>query len=333
MPQIVGHYWPFSFDRWLGGPPEGWDATAIHRHLNCVIPDEWHEVVLDRSLQAGPRIVAERYGRVLYHFAAWAPGAAISDGTTGMESQVGIVMRRLRVMNVFLLLTHIAYLELDGVPSETARLSHFDLVNVGEDLISMGGPGLKRLPTTIQFDDLFRGTTAIPSSVLDRSAQMLDTVLLSDSTDLLSQLDLLHLGLAMFQQHDYAQTLLAAWTVCEQIVSARWATFIAERHREIVNSDGTTTQRINSDRSKLLRGPEYPISTVLEILELGDALDHESFQKLHQIRKQRNKWLHELREPDAIAAGTALTTAGALLGDGLGHPMQVSLNRSIQHAG
>lgn len=326
---MTGHYWPFQIPGWLGGPPTGWDIDRIQLHEGRLIPDDWHEPVVDRQLVAGPRLRVERYGLVRYDFSAWAP--AHDTATSDFDRKVETVLLRLKVMNVYLFLSHVAHLELENLGTQTGRMTPFDLVEFGGDDPGLGGgPGLMRMPILVHKLDVARSPRpTVSTDVLERSADLLDSALLSDANEVLERLDLLHFGLTMFQQHDYAQSVVAAWTVCEQLVAERWGLYIATRSSEVILTDQSKVKRVSSDRRNKLRSSDFSMSTVLEILELGDEMDHELFRRLQTVRHRRNRWLHQLDRPDSDAASQALLAATALLTEATGLPLRISLGLSI----
>jgi hypothetical protein len=249
-----------------------------------------------------------------------------TDEHDDFDEAVEVVMRRLKVMNVHLLLAHVSHLEVENMATETTRLSHNDLVHITDG--GMGGPGLLRLPFAVNHLDFAR-TQTVSVAVLERSADLLDLVLQTHEIGL-EQFDLLHLGLAMFQQHDYSQALIAGWTICEQLISDKWHSYLEQLNGDVTLSNEEVVRRINSDRRKLLQdSSDYTISVITQILELAGQLDHDLFRSLNKTRVSRNKWLHDLDQPDHEAAVLSLSVASQLLSEASGVPIRLGFGRSI----
>lgn len=334
MSTVSGYFWRFEHPGWLGGPPDDWNMQRTVESLGSRIPESWKEVVVDRQLKYGPRFTAERWGLMRYDFSQWPPGVTEPDESQSpnFNQAVETTLRRLKLMNVHLLLLHAAYLELMNTGTRTQRVSHTDLIHFHGD--GSSGPGLLQQPMLVGILDAARtDLAAVETEVLDVSTDWLDQLLKADpdASDSLDKLDLLHHGLAMFQSHDYAQALVAGWTLCEQLITMRWDTYLAERRNVIKLSDGIEVERMNSDRRRHLR-EDQPISTVLQILELVEELDHESFRRLDAVRHRRNRWMHHLERPDASSGRQSLSAAADLLTTSIGLPIRLSLGRTISMA-
>ena len=328
MSEGSAYYWPFNVPGWLGGAPDDWDWEQTRILWGRPHPDSWKEVVFDRRLSVGIRVTAERWGLVRFDFQDWPPGmrSSVENESFDFDVAVEVVMRRLKVMNIHLLMAHVALLDIDNLATDTVHLSHFDIVNYRDD--GMGGPGLWRIPFVVGHQDVGRHFV-IGEGVLTRSVELLDQVMSGSDTHW-EQYDLILLGHSMFQQHDYAQALIAAWAVSEQLVSEKWRGYLAQLDRDVTLSDGTVVRRINADRRQaLVQNPDYPMARVTQILELSDQLDHELFRSLNTVRKSRNDWLHNLIRPDATSAALALTSACELLTESTAIPVRLGLGRSI----
>lgn len=92
-----------------------------------------------------------------------------------------------------------------------------------------------------------------------------------------------------FENGDFSYGLLLAWLTIESIVMEKWNNLLSDKNTTF--PDGR--ERINSKRKQFLEGRDYPISVVINMLELHDYLTFEEFYKINAIRIYRNKVVHE----------------------------------------
>jgi len=92
-----------------------------------------------------------------------------------------------------------------------------------------------------------------------------------------------------FQDGNFSHGLLLAWLIIESIVMEKWNNLLSDKNTTFPDD----RKRINSDRKKLLKGRDYPISVVTNMLELHDYLTFEEFSNINTIRKNRNAVVHQ----------------------------------------
>lgn len=132
---------------------------------------------------------------------------------------------------------------------------------------------------------------------------------------LVSRLATLNKSLLEYKSGNYAISLILAWFVIEDIISNRWYNFLQSRNYTF--SDGR--KRIDSDRlENLTEGRDYPISVILNVLELNSLLPYDIFTNLNLVRSYRNKIVHrdlnfkctDTHPKEAIKLALALSLEG-----------------------
>lgn len=319
----TAHMWPFFAAGWIGGPPDGYSSDDFPLLFGRPTPASWREIVYDRTLEAGVRIQAERLGLLRFDFPDWAPGVP-GEVEDDFSSNVEVTVNRLRILNAYQLLAHSAFLDVENMGTQTTRLNTSDLIHIGNG--GMGGPGLLRFPTTVGDKDFARMET-VSIQVLDHAATTLEDVLRDDTQELLTLIDLLHLGLATFQGHDYSQSAIAAWTVCERVIAKRWQRYRDERSGEVTLPSGVKGGRINKERRKEL--DRFANAVVSHLLELADELPFEVWHNLKTVRKARNDYVHYGNAPTVQETQLTLSTAADLLGAEVGFPLRLSYSRTV----
>lgn len=132
---------------------------------------------------------------------------------------------------------------------------------------------------------------------------------------LVSQLATITKSLSEYKSGNYSTSLILAWFVIEEIITNRWHNSLQSRNRTF--RDGK--KRINSDRmSNHTDGRDYPISVILNMLELTGSLPFDTFKWLDSVRSYRNKIVHrdldfkctEVHSKEAIELALALSLEG-----------------------
>ncbi len=97
------------------------------------------------------------------------------------------------------------------------------------------------------------------------------------------------------------QAFILSWTIIEQYLNYKW--------NLLIDSKGITGKR----RKKLLKGRDYSISVIIEILNLNDHLSNDELILLNKLRKARNDFMHEMRSIPRDLAQTSLFLARKLI--------------------
>lgn len=326
--EVRGYYSPYSPQHWIGDLPESFET----RRYGQQVPPDWQDRVVDKHLDVGIRVVAERWGLVVFDFTEWALADdhrdEDGDGSENFDMRVARAATHIKVMNAHLTLIHSVSIELHRVGLAGVRLSPRDVIAM-DDVTphSMSGPGLTRIPETIGIEEMVRGQ-AIPLDVFERSLDLLNQVLVQDpeAENAVEHLNLLNQAHAGYHEHDYALAVVGGWTICERLLNRLWRQYLDDQSRGVTLPDGRSVKTVNSKRrERLVR--DFTASIVSEVLELAGALPHTHFRRLNEVRQARNAWLHSASKPDAQVAGDALLLASELLSDETAIPVRVGLAR------
>jgi hypothetical protein len=95
-------------------------------------------------------------------------------------------------------------------------------------------------------------------------------------------------SLSEYKIGNYDTSLILAWFVIETVLNSKWLNFLDSKNI----TDYKDKKRINSNRIKYFTGRDFPISLILNILEISDVINIELFEILDQIRGYRNKIIH-----------------------------------------
>ncbi len=70
---------------------------------------------------------------------------------------------------------------------------------------------------------------------------------------------------------------------------------------------------VNAERRQKLTGRDFAASVISEILSLSGDIEPALYIKLNKARKDRNDWLHKLKEMDKESSTTSLNLAAEML--------------------
>ena len=152
--------------------------------------------------------------------------------------------------------------------------------------------------------------------VVKHSLQLLDKILLKDDSSILYMITSLHSAARSYTGRKYGESVVVAWSVCEQMISSAWNALL---------DDEQLNERMPSHRRRKLNGRDYTASVITEFLEIMNIIDHETFNQLNTVRKSRNDWAHQLKEPTAQNVHDAIDSAQKLLSKFKGVDMLLSL--------
>ena len=103
---------------------------------------------------------------------------------------------------------------------------------------------------------------------------------IQEDTELMAQLRLRHAAATHLLSSEYLQAFLLAWAVVEREIERRWLAFLEAKSIDI--------RRIQ----KLLKGDDFTVNQLVEILELVGGLDTTIYPIVQRLRKVRNDVVH-----------------------------------------
>lgn len=271
-------------------------------------------------LGCGVSISTRKGGVIVFDFSGYPDALMrVSDGPEYFSDAIQATQTRVKVINAFSLCLHTARLENENFSIDTFRIDHQDLFHLtGEDVSSgMGGNGLRKLPTPLvggYLRDYYKHGI-IPKTSLDLACEVLESIISCEYDKSLDLASLLNDAATSFSNHEFASSLITAWTVCETLLQHHWTSYMKSRH-------GST---INSSRKQKLIGRDFTASVVSEVLELAEIIDPETLNALDKARKARNAWMHSIKSPSYEDARDAIGLAARMLGGVLGRNVRVEL--------
>lgn len=145
------------------------------------------------------------------------------------------------------------------------------------------------------------------ANVIDKSFSDLNIALSEGSGSLLRALEFHKLSHHRMQDQRFSESLVLSWTICENMIDILWKRMIDD-----IASSGE--DRMTKNRSRNLRDSSaFTASVRIEILELANQLPIEHAEDLNNVRRARNKWLHELANVDEKICLDATTICAHLI--------------------
>jgi hypothetical protein len=324
----VNHSYFYMPPVWIGTTP-----TTIELNGPLI---NLAKIVCSRTLSVGIRIDAHRDGIFLFDFTGWPEGAPIA-----IPAHTRVGGRRLpenvlkaqkesdehrykdvSVMNAHLACMSTAMSTVQGhglavrqvITPSSYFTTHWDAG--GRKVVGINPPNDPILayvsvhyPLELYTQQGQRRATTIRTETVERSFDLLEEILTSETPDTLLMTNLVYLAATNYGEHDFPTALTFSWTVCEKLLRILWGRYIAEK-TTAVDDAGKDIQVINKDRRKnLLQGRDYTASVVSETLALAGLLKHDIYLKLTDVRRTRNAWLHELTPITGQDANHSIQTA------------------------
>jgi hypothetical protein len=159
---------------------------------------------------------------------------------------------------------------------------------------------------------------AISLQVLERSFQILDSILTADVPAFVEIVEAIYIASSRHMERRFGESIVLSWTACEQLIALDWQTLIDDVEKR---ADGARMPR--KRKRKLTTGREYTAAVRTEILELMGTLGVDLYNKLEVARKARNAWAHALKHPTEAETRAAIEAAQQLTGRLLGLDFQV----------
>lgn len=140
-------------------------------------------------------------------------------------------------------------------------------------------------------------------------------------------LSLVYIACHQYQLQQFTSATVLAWTVAEVVLNHMWVKLLAS----VDEKNGGHTS-FNKDRHKLLTGRDYTASVITQSLSLHGEIDDPTLQRLNRARKNRNAFVHDLKNLSADEAAHALQTACKLMTQVVGREVQPQLNYEFKGA-
>ena len=188
--------------------------------------------------------------------------------------------------------------------------------------IPMSSPFFERVPGyyPLGFVDEFnfRNATrlAFPQEVFDVVHR--DFSIIAADPGIRDRLSNITKSIGEHKDGNYRLSLVVAWFVIESILREKWNNLLDSKN--VLYDDGT--KRIPKDRRKaFIKGQDYTISVVTNILELSDNLPIGTFREIDSVRDHRNAVVHQRpgytctseHSKQAITVALRLATEGSSL--------------------
>ena len=307
-PAIEGYFRVPSI--WVGREP---DPESV-RNLNLQIH---HEVVLDTDLDSGIAVRVQLDGTFLFDFSSWDfapqvvvpgyrhPGPGIPhrlppETAEALQSAEDYAIVRAKVMNVQQACLATSEQILKG------RLEHMGFPVDAQTTLKGQSfeSAVSYIESALDVHYLARNAAnnnytvspyrLFPRRVLEldvvkHSLAFLDRILLQNDLTLIHMIDSLYGAARRYSERRSGEAVVVAWAVCEQLLSSAWNGLL---------DDAKSDFRMSGKRRKKLKGRDYTASVMVEMLELVNRIDYDSYSRLEVARKSRNEWAHSFQEPN-----------------------------------
>ncbi len=308
---------------WIGKEPEPASLESFN-------PQICHEIVLNMQLNCGIEACVQRDGTFLFDFSSWSlapsvviPGYRIpniesayrppKENISAENQAEAFAILRAQVMNVhqaFLATSeHVVRRRGAGMGFPVTSWNTHKAIYFGPPHYADDSEDVRALARNV-INNVNRAseTQSIPRRVLEldvveHSLQSLDQLLIARDKVLIQMIETAYLAACRCSEKRFGEAITLAWGVCEQLISSAWNTLL----------DDVQSGRMPKKRKKVLNGRDYTASVVTEILELNGIIDHELYLLLNEARKFRNKWAHQLTEPDESDVHKAIRATENLL--------------------
>ena len=132
------------------------------------------------------------------------------------------------------------------------------------------------------------GKIQVPKRVFNKLNSSLSKIYSNQSY--IKKLSVYAKSLSEYQRKNYSNSLILSWFIIEPYLYAEWEKFLDSKNK--TNED--ESKRINKTRKEyLMNGSQYPISVISNMLELFDVLEFKNFTIIDQVRKNRNRIVHQ----------------------------------------
>jgi hypothetical protein len=150
----------------------------------------------------------------------------------------------------------------------------------------------------------------VPLRVLDRSVELLESVLPDGSLGRARLADMCIQSCRLLELLNYGLSVAVSWTVTEVLVNTLWDGYLERRRSEREATEMGPS--INAERKRRLTD-RFGTYSKIEVLSLVGDLPDGHYEQLDRSRKVRNDWIHSLKQPSNADAEVALATALLML--------------------
>ncbi len=195
----------------------------------------------------------------------------------------------LEIMKIaYLELTELTRQNVDRIETEDDKFNGISLNMGSYSYMYQMGRFLSSYNTQPQYDPRIMMRRVFDEEVFKSLSQKASMIF--PNRYLVSLLATIGKSLAEYKNGNYSTSLVLAWFVIESIVARQWRDYLDANNKELSNG----SKRINSDRmAKLTEGRDYPISVVLNYLELAEIISFADFKEMDKVRDYRNKVVHQ----------------------------------------
>lgn len=127
-------------------------------------------------------------------------------------------------------------------------------------------------------------------------------------------LEMLYRAAFQCTQHDFQGSLVLSWVVIEKAQNALWKNFITTGYKNVNPNTNIGGHR----RDILLTDHNYTAAIKSQILSLSGLYNDQELKSIDDVRKARNKLMHNLSRVDLIGAMNATTCAMSMASKVLG---------------
>lgn len=308
--------------------PPIWVGSAIeHGKINDALTNPGAFPISGQLSKSKIRYRARQDGLILFDFSNWSEGSQVtipahrivggklpSEIEAITEEARQHVFKRLLVLNVHIACLSAAMgnnsLPLMQVITAATYLSYGSDFNlwtlrgfapawqpIHVYITQAARPEITRLRRIVSLDEI------------TQSFALLDRIISSPVPSILECAHLLFLAHFAYAQHDFANCVTMAWTVCEKLRSV-----------------------LNKDRRTKLKSRGYTASDIAEGQKVSLNLNGELNKakgELNKAKSARNAWLHEMKSVSIQQANTALTAARKMISLTSGITLQIFVGSSF----
>ncbi|MFJ8566973.1 hypothetical protein [Streptomyces sp. NPDC093514] len=279
--------------------------------VRAIPHDDFFEELHSWTTDHGITVSAHRGGAIMFDFSGFSEaGWSEEDGLNHISSLIEATQARVKIINAFSLSLHSARATSENLATDVFHIGPRSLFHIysGDVASGMGGDGLRYLPQPVAggyIRDLYRHGVVRKSS-LDLAVDTLNFIIGHECNNSLDLAGLLNDSLNSYRNHEFAPSLITAWTICETLLQRQWDSYIAARGVK------------GRSRRDKLTGRDFTASIVSEVLNLAEVIDADSLASLDRVRKARNAWMHSIKNPTHGDAAAAIELAGSMFSSALG---------------
>lgn len=173
-----------------------------------------------------------------------------------------------------------------------------------------------------------RSRRLLELDTISYSFSLLEKIMSHEFPELPFLIEMLHRAAIRYSDNHHADCLIMSWTVCERLLNYAWDLYL------LGNEEGDDELiRINNKRKEKLTGRDFTASIVSEALELAGEIPTELFSKIDEMRKVRNKRLHQLSAVTDTEASSSIRTTEEFIGLLTGVKVSLAISRSVPGTG